>query len=125
MTTEKIAELLAFARIFNQENAITGCLLFYDQEFVQIIEGPQKIVQGLYDRIKKDSRHTNIIFLGQYPITQRAFSKWSMGYLDLSQNNATDKTHFVNNFSILSRMISEKSYGTKAFWYIAKQLLAH
>ncbi len=28
MTREKIAELLAFARIFNQENAITGCLLF-------------------------------------------------------------------------------------------------
>lgn len=48
-----------------------------------------------------------------------------MAYLDLSQNNAKDKTHFVNNFLILSQMISEKSYGTKAFWYIAKQLLKH
>lgn len=62
MTREKIAELLAFARIFNQENAITGCLLFFDQEFVQIIEGPQKIVQDLYERIKKTPATLTLYF---------------------------------------------------------------
>ena len=62
MTPENISALLLKSKTYNQANAITGCLLFFDQEFVQIIEGPQKIVQDLYERIKKTPATLTLYF---------------------------------------------------------------
>ena len=123
MTPENISALLLKSKTYNQANAITGCLLYYGDEFIQLIEGDQKTVQDLYQRIIKDQRHTDIIFLGENQITERTFSDWNMAYLNSAQNNEFDKPLFVRNMLTLSQMISGKTRGTKAFWYMAKQLL--
>ena len=65
MTPENISALLLKSKTYNQANAITGCLLYYGDEFIQLIEGDQKTVQDLYQRIIKGPRHTDIIFLGE------------------------------------------------------------
>lgn len=123
MTPENISALLLKSRTYNRTNAITGCLLYYDQEFIQLIEGDKKNVQDLYQRIIKDPRHTDIIFLGENHIEERTFADWSMAYLDPEQNNGFDKPLFVKNMLTLSQLISGKTRGTKAFWYMAKLLL--
>ncbi len=123
MTPENISALLLKSKTYNQANAITGCLLYYGDEFIQLIEGDQKTVQDLYQRIIKDQRHTDIIFLGENQITERTFSDWNMAYLNSAENNEFDKPIFVRNMLTLSQMISGKTRGTKAFWYMAKQLL--
>ena len=123
MTPENISALLLKSKTYNQANAITGCLLYYGDEFIQLIEGDQKTVQDLYQRIIKDQRHTDIIFLGENQITERTFSDWNMAYLNSAENNEFDKPLFVRNMLTLSQMISGKTRGTKAFWYMAKQLL--
>ncbi len=123
MTPENISALLLKSKTYNQANAITGCLLYYGDEFIQLIEGDQKTVQDLYQRIIKDPRHTDIIFLGENQIEERTFADWNMAYLNSAQNNEFDKPIFVRNMLTLSQMISGKTRGTKAFWYMAKQLL--
>ncbi len=75
MTPKSISALLLKSRTYNQTNAITGCLLYYGDAFIQLIEGDEKTVQDLYQRIIKDPRHTDIIFLGENPRT-KAF--WHM-----------------------------------------------
>ena len=37
-----INAMLKTLRKFNSENNITGCLLFYNNEFIQILEGEEK-----------------------------------------------------------------------------------
>ena len=123
MTPENISALLLKSTTYNQANAITGCLLYYGDEFIQLIEGDQKAVQDLYQRISKDPRHTDILFLGENQIAERTFSDWNMAYLNSAQDNEFDKPLFVRNMLTLSQMISGKTRGTKAFWYMAKQLL--
>jgi len=123
MTPENISALLLKSRTYNRTNAIIGCLLYYDQEFIQIIEGDEKNGRGLYQRISKDQRHTDIIFLDENQIAERTFSDWNMAYLNSAQNNKLDKPLLVRNMLTLSQLISGKTRGTKAFWYMAKQLL--
>ena len=38
----EINAMLKTSRKFNSENNITGCLLFYNNEFIQILEGEEK-----------------------------------------------------------------------------------
>ena len=53
MTPENISALLLKSKTYNQANAITGCLLYYGDEFIQLIEGDQKTVQDLYPAERK------------------------------------------------------------------------
>ena len=96
MTPENISALLLKSRTWNQANAITGCLLYYDDEFIQLIEGDEKTVQDLNQRIIKDPRHTDIIFLGENPRTkafwhmaQQLLQKWPMSGHYLAQARLT------------------------------------
>ena len=123
MTPENISALLLKSRTYNLTNAITGCLLYYDQKFIQLIEGDEKNVQDLYQRISKDPRHTDIMVLGENHIEERTFADWNMAYLDSAQNNDFDKPLLVRNRRTLSQFYFGGNPRTKAFWHMAKQLL--
>lgn len=80
----KEAELLSLlkkSRINNENLGITG-LLLYDNlgTFIQALEGSPANVEYLFEKIKQDSRHTNIHLLGRNSITKAHFSEWSMGF---------------------------------------------
>lgn len=70
----------------NKEQKITGLLLYKDESFIQLIEGPKKAIQDLFERIKVDPRHSNIVLLLEEKILKRAFPDWSMGYFRLKEN---------------------------------------
>ena len=42
-----------------------GCLLYYEKQFIQIIEGDKQLIKGLFANIEKDIRHKNVILLGE------------------------------------------------------------
>lgn len=54
-------------------------LLYHQDSFFQVLEGPPAVVEGLYERICADERHTKIVKLIQEPIESRSFSEWTMG----------------------------------------------
>ena len=72
--------ILDTARRKNAEVGITGMLLFGDGTFIQVLEGPQKAVDGLLSVIKKDTRHTNLDVLYEEMVDDRVFADWSMAY---------------------------------------------
>ena len=78
----KIYKMLSKARDFNSENGITGCLVFHNQKFMQLIEGPENAVMSLYYRIREDQRHVNVTDLGQHTLEDRLFDQWSMAFHD-------------------------------------------
>ena len=83
-STSELLELLTRAREKNQRLSVTGLLLYKDGDFIQLLEGERKAVQGLFNTISLDPRHTGAIVLLEEEADQRLFTDWSMGFRDLS-----------------------------------------
>lgn len=56
----EVYQMLSAARDFNAEHDITGCLLFHNRRFLQLLEGEKEKVHHLFSLIESDSRHKNI-----------------------------------------------------------------
>jgi Sensors of blue-light using FAD len=125
INADDIAKILDTARNFNSKNEITGCLLFHNNEFIQILEGEKNKLLELYNSIKKDKRHSNVMLLAEAEIQNRIFPNWSMAYYQLGENDNIniDKLLFVNNFITLSELIAKPTQASRLFWLMAKQLL--
>jgi hypothetical protein len=81
----ELIELLEASHKANLEHGITGMLLYRGGNFIQVIEGEDDAVLQLYQNIKADPRHRNIILLSQDPITYRQFAEWGMGFRNIDQ----------------------------------------
>jgi hypothetical protein len=82
-TPVKLSELLTLARAHNQALDVTGVLLHQNGVFIQVIEGEDKVVSALFDRISRDQRHKNVAVFRRGPIQARQFAGWSMGFVEL------------------------------------------
>jgi hypothetical protein len=82
-----IQPMLEKARTKNAKLGITGCLLYYEGEFIQYLEGKQIDVIALFDDIKKDIRHSNIELLSTAEREGREFDQWDMIYEDFFGGN--------------------------------------
>jgi hypothetical protein len=56
----EVYQMLSAARDFNAEHDITGCLLFHNRRFLQLLEGEKDKVHRLFSLIESDTRHKNI-----------------------------------------------------------------
>ncbi|WP_261594958.1 BLUF domain-containing protein [Pseudoalteromonas holothuriae] len=73
--------LLEQARGNNASMGVTG-LLLYDNKgtFIQALEGEEKQVDILYNKILADERHSRINRISRKNIKLRAFPDWQMGF---------------------------------------------
>lgn len=88
------------SRKFNLENNITGCLLYYKREFLQILEGEETVILELYHRIEEDKRHHHVTLLYNEKLEVKAFPNWSMAYKELTDDDVDKlKVHLnLNEF---------------------------
>jgi hypothetical protein len=75
-----LMRLLESARTFNQQNGITGILLYDNQQFGQIIEGERASIMKAWKRIQDDKRHHRIELLEIREITERSFPDWLLRF---------------------------------------------
>jgi hypothetical protein len=75
-----LMRLLESARAFNQQNGISGILLYDNQQFGQIIEGERASVMKAWKRIQEDKRHHRIELLEIREITERSFPDWLLRF---------------------------------------------
>lgn len=73
-----IQKMLENAKIYNEKKEITGCLLYHNHTFIQLLEGEENEVRKLYRKIKKDTRHHDICVLHIEENLNPLFSKFSM-----------------------------------------------
>jgi len=72
----------------NKRDGITGVLFCFNDIFYQILEGDEDKVSECYDRILKDSRHTNIFCLEiEENIRERRYEGWHMKTVRLEEAN--------------------------------------
>ena len=121
----EITKILNISREFNLKNNITGCLLFYKNEFVQILEGEQDVIEKLYAKIEKDKRHSNVTLIAKKVKNERTFKNWAMAYHEITNDDISEisKMLFVNNFIALCEIAEKPTNAIMLFWFISKQIL--
>lgn len=80
----EIADFLDRARTRNRAQGISGLLLFCEGNFMQVLEGPRARLDALFDRIRRDVRHHDVVRLLFEPQACREFADWDMAYDDAS-----------------------------------------
>ena len=103
-TDEEIQKILDASNRKNGDLDITGVLLYSESKFIQVLEGPKSQVLELYDKIKEDDRHKNVIMISLKPVEKRYFPSWQMG----------SKKIDTKNFEFLTNMDSESQAEFKA-----------
>jgi Sensors of blue-light using FAD len=69
------------ARERNAADGITGLLVFNGTHFLQTIEGPERAIDKLIERLRNDPRHTGFEVRDQRKIDARSFPDWPMELL--------------------------------------------
>tara|TARA_B100000674_G_scaffold442248_1_gene406463 strand:- start:105 stop:536 length:432 start_codon:yes stop_codon:yes gene_type:complete len=77
---KEISEILKISRKNNQTNSVTGILVYKKPYFLQYLEGPEKTVTSLYEKIKLDDRHIAIKTVNRKKTNERIFPNWEMGF---------------------------------------------
>lgn len=80
MTLTTLVVLLMQARTLNERHDVTGALVYGDGQFMQVMEGEEAVVKGLYARVAQDARHYNVRTLAEGPLATRSFAQWSMAF---------------------------------------------
>ena len=104
----------------NSERNITGCLIYHDSNFVQILEGKKKDVLEMYEKIKIDKRHHAVTLLWENNIESRSFSEWNMAYHRPQDKNMKQ---FVSNLILLSELSDRSSSSLLSFWGNVRKIL--
>lgn len=73
-----MATILGESQRNNDRDGLTGALGAHDGRFIQVIEGPPGMLDGLLRRLAPDPRHREIVILDRRRITERQFAGWSM-----------------------------------------------
>lgn len=85
----EIRDILAAANKNNPKLGVTGALLYSGGYFCQVIEGPQDVLEELFETIQMDDRHKSVTVLHFEPIESRGFTNWAMAFAGIE-----DKTRF-------------------------------
>lgn len=125
MTANNLDEILAESRTTNAKKKITGCLVYYDHKFVQILEGEKKDVQELYGKIKYVKRHQSVKTLWEGKVSKRYFSDWNMAFYHPSIMNNTNKEEkgFLNNMKLLAQFSTTSTSPLLMFWSTVRSFL--
>lgn len=80
-------DILRTARHNNCRDGISGMLLLVDQNFFQILEGPDDKVAACFQRIRHDPRHHGIHVFIEETADAPIFPNWSMGFRHYEVDN--------------------------------------
>jgi hypothetical protein len=85
-STEDILDILKTSRRNNALQGITGLLIYHEGSIMQILEGEEKSIQPLFDKIARDKRHKRVIKIHDERIESGSFREWSMAFKEVSND---------------------------------------
>ena len=83
LNDEELLSILKVSRENNASKDVTGLLLYKGGNFMQVLEGPDEVVNNFYEKIKLDSRHKDVSLISREQISARQFSNWEMAFQNL------------------------------------------
>lgn len=117
---QDLQDILEEAIAANAIHHITGCLIYHDKSFVQILEGSKEDVLHIFGKIKTDKRHHTVIVLWENHVDKRFFAEWNMAYY---RPNTENVKNFVNNLLLLSKFSDKSSGSLLSFWASVRKII--
>ncbi|MDD2843681.1 MAG: BLUF domain-containing protein [Rhodoferax sp.] len=87
-SSDTIESILHQSRDHNPSTGVTGVLCYGGGIFLQALEGGRMAISALYGHIQRDSRHKDVVLLQYEEISERRFSGWTMGEVNMNRINA-------------------------------------
>jgi hypothetical protein len=88
LSAEEVQAIVRQSKAHNPAEGITGVLCCTGKGlFVQVLEGGRAAVNRLYNHIVADPRHHDVQLLAYEETTERRFTGWSMGQVNLARLN--------------------------------------
>jgi Sensors of blue-light using FAD len=76
----EIPRIVSLCRARNGSAGIRGVLLFTGLEFAQLLEGPSEPVANIWERIRNDCRHHDLVTLFDERALTPWFPDWRVGF---------------------------------------------
>lgn len=101
----------------NIEHQITGCLIYHNRMFIQVLEGKEENVLQLMENITRDDRNKDVQVIHKGKIKERGFLGWRMSFINTDNISLKRKQGFsaflesdfepnhINDFKTLSKSI--------------------
>ena len=96
-----VGDIASRARVANAERDITGLLIFDGMRFCQQLEGGQKQVLALLERIRQDTRHVNMQILHHGELALRRFRRFSLAYCTVEDDDVLERMERLDGQSAL------------------------
>jgi hypothetical protein len=125
LTRNDVADILKVSKENNSKNGITGCMVYHNDAFLQILEGDPETVKSLYSKIEKDERHYNLKLVYDNNKEERLFKDWSMAFFDLDKVDGIDKSKVTikKDFIAISNQTDQSSDASQLFWHISNLII--
>ncbi len=96
LSGEELKEIHLSSIKHNTKNNLTGMLLYYAGNFMQVLEGATAAVDETMARINQDARHHDVFVIDHEPIREREFSAWQMGFRKLVTSDLMDQPDYLD-----------------------------
>lgn len=77
---DEIERIVTVSTERNARLGVRGALLFTEQHFAQLLEGPETAVEEVMESIIQDPRHDQITIIERKPIDGYRFPDWGLAY---------------------------------------------
>lgn len=81
LPASELSRIVVTSRMNNARDHLCGVLVYTGSDFAQLIEGASARVYALWNRIKRDDRHRDLVLLFDEIAPTPWFPDWRMGYL--------------------------------------------
>ncbi len=93
LTAKDLEHLFHVNKRNNTEHGVSGILIYNNGNFLQILEGDKDMVKSLFKKIKRDSRHRNLIALINNSIDERIFHDYDSGFIQFEDPKKRQELH--------------------------------
>lgn len=121
VTNKEIDDLLEYVNIANNAIGVSGFLLFSEGTFFQVLEGPDEIVLGLFEKISKDTRHFSLIKMIDDYRENTSFSSYHSCFSVIS--NTSKAYGEIEDFLKREKKYDSKYYNNIS--YLIKKIISH
>lgn len=80
ISPDLLDDILVTARTRNAQSGITGLLCVVGNHFMQLLEGPEAAVNNVFESIRHDKRHKDVMIIHTEASCHRQFPDWAMGF---------------------------------------------
>jgi len=112
LSSTDLDRMLINARNTNVSNGITGMLIFYKSQFLQLLEGNKDSVEFIFKtKIEQNNKHTDLKILSSGKVKKRSFEKWSMGFCSNKDLPTSSNENF--NLSSIGQLMDNLTFSDK------------